>query len=58
MKMMFAFFAVLSTLLVTSNVLGQGSYPERAIRILVGFPSGGPPDIAARFKAPEKIREN
>jgi len=56
MKMMFAFFAVLSTLLVTSNVLGQGSYPERAIRTLVGFPSGDRPDIAPRLLA-EKFAE-
>jgi tripartite-type tricarboxylate transporter receptor subunit TctC len=31
--------------------LAQGSYPDRAIRILVGFPAGGPPDIAARLLA-------
>jgi tripartite-type tricarboxylate transporter receptor subunit TctC len=31
--------------------LAQGSYPDRTIRILVGFPAGGPPDIAARLLA-------
>ena len=31
--------------------LAQGTYPERAIRIFVGFPAGGPPDIAARLLA-------
>ena len=31
--------------------LAQGPYPDRTIRILVGFPAGGPPDIATRLLA-------
>jgi tripartite-type tricarboxylate transporter receptor subunit TctC len=38
-------------LLWATLALAQGTYPERAIRILVGFPAGGPPDIAARLLA-------
>jgi len=38
-------------LLWATLAFAQGTYPERAIRILVGFPTGGPPDIAARLLA-------
>jgi tripartite-type tricarboxylate transporter receptor subunit TctC len=33
------------------NALARGNYPEKTIRILVGFPSGGPPDVASRLLA-------
>ena len=43
---------VLIALLLSANgVAAQTSYPERPIRIVVGFPAGGPPDIAARALA-------
>jgi tripartite-type tricarboxylate transporter receptor subunit TctC len=42
---------VLASLLAAAAARGQADYPDRAIRILVGFPPGGPPDVAARLLA-------
>ncbi len=36
-------------LLVSGGACAQTAYPEKAIRLVVGFPSGGPTDIAARL---------
>jgi tripartite-type tricarboxylate transporter receptor subunit TctC len=49
--------AALSALLAANAALGQGDYPDKPIRILVGFPPGGPPDVAARLLA-EKFAES
>jgi tripartite-type tricarboxylate transporter receptor subunit TctC len=41
----------ISLLLLTSGALAQTSYPEQNVRILVGFPAGTAPDVAARILA-------
>ena len=51
MKLICAFFAALTSLLGSHDGFAQSAYPDKAIRILVGFPPGGPPDIAARLLA-------
>jgi tripartite-type tricarboxylate transporter receptor subunit TctC len=51
MKLIYAFFATLTALLGSHDGFAQSVYPDKAIRILVGFPPGGPPDIAARLLA-------
>ena len=38
-------------LLLTSPALAQTNYPEQIVRILVGFPAGTAPDVAARLIA-------
>jgi len=38
-------------LLAAPGALAQTSYPEQAVRILVGFPAGTAPDVAARIVA-------
>ncbi len=43
--------AALSGLLAADPAIAQGTYPDKTIRIFVGFPAGGPPDIAARLLA-------
>ena len=37
--------------MLTGGAFAQTSYPDRPVRILVGFPAGGPPDVAARHIA-------
>jgi tripartite-type tricarboxylate transporter receptor subunit TctC len=41
--------AVLS--LLAGHAVAQQTYPDHPIRILVGFPAGGPPDLVARLLA-------
>jgi len=48
--------AVLSILLAASAAFAQGNYPEKSVRILVGFTPGVAPDVAARLLA-EKLAE-
>jgi tripartite-type tricarboxylate transporter receptor subunit TctC len=36
---------------MTGIAAAQRIYPDRTVRILVGFPTGGPPYIAARLIA-------
>jgi len=42
---------IAALLLLTSPALAQTSYPEQTVRILVGFPAGTAPDVAARIVA-------
>jgi tripartite-type tricarboxylate transporter receptor subunit TctC len=48
--------AALSILLAASTAFAQGNYPEKPVRILVGFTPGVAPDVAARLLA-EKLAE-
>ena len=44
-------------LLLAGNAAAQTSYPEQTVRILVGFPAGTAPDVAARIVA-DKFAQN
>jgi tripartite-type tricarboxylate transporter receptor subunit TctC len=37
--------------LAARDGVAQANYPDKTIRLLVGFPPGGPPDVAARILA-------
>src|SRR2546429_9874914 len=47
----------LALLLLSSGALAQTNYPEQTVRILVGFPPGTAPDVAARAIA-DKLAVN
>ena len=46
-------FAALSATATASAALAQGDFPNRSIRLLVGFPPGGSTDVLARTLAQE-----
>jgi tripartite-type tricarboxylate transporter receptor subunit TctC len=56
MKLIFSLVAALAVLTAPRYASAQTNYPEKPIRILVGFTVGGPPDIVARLLA-EKFSE-
>src|SRR6202142_2726309 len=53
MKSIFQVLAALTVLLTANPVAAQTSYPNRQVRIIVGFTAGTAPDVAARLLAPK-----
>ena len=51
MRLASKWFAALVVLLAASAALAQSSYPNRPVKILVGFTPGTAPDLAARILA-------
>lgn len=53
MKALFRSLALLAASLVSTAVHGQGTdgYPNRPVRVIVGFTAGGPTDVIARLIA-------
>jgi tripartite-type tricarboxylate transporter receptor subunit TctC len=49
MKPMLGAVAGLALVLAAGGAIAQTNYPERTIRIFVGFPTGGAPDLIARM---------
>jgi tripartite-type tricarboxylate transporter receptor subunit TctC len=45
----------LVALLIADNPAAQTNYPEKPIRIVVGFPAGGQPDVVARLLGPKYV---
>jgi tripartite-type tricarboxylate transporter receptor subunit TctC len=46
-----AFFAALAMFAAANGALAQGTYPDHAVRVLVGYPPAGPVDIIGRILA-------
>ncbi len=51
MRVICTFATALLVLLAAGNAAAQASYPEQAVRILVGFSAGVAPDVTARLLA-------
>jgi tripartite-type tricarboxylate transporter receptor subunit TctC len=51
MKSIYGLVAALCVLLPAGAALSQTNYPDKPIRLLAGFPAGGPSDIVARLVA-------
>jgi tripartite-type tricarboxylate transporter receptor subunit TctC len=56
LKITAALIAALPIVLVAGNALAQSSYPDRAVRMVVGYPPAGPVDIIARVMS-DKLSE-
>src|SRR5271165_6822653 len=51
MKLAANLFAALAVLLAAQTASAQSTYPDRAVKILVGFTPGTAPDVVARILA-------
>ena len=51
MKFILSILAALTVLLTANNVSAQSNFPNRPVRILVGFLAGTAPDVSARLLA-------
>jgi tripartite-type tricarboxylate transporter receptor subunit TctC len=51
MKIILNLLAALLVVLTAENAGAQSAYPNRAVRIVVGFPAGTAPDVSARILA-------
>jgi len=51
MKLFIGFFATLHFIFIEADATAQSSYPDKPVRILVGFTPGVAPDITARLLA-------
>jgi len=58
MKVLFRTLVAVAASLVSTAVYAQGAdtYPNRPVRVIVGFTAGGPTDVIARLIGAEAVR--
>ena len=52
-----ALLCLAASAVVAPAVFAQGGYPDKAVRVVVGFPAGTGPDFVARLIS-QKLNEN